>query len=253
MTKVVLVTGGFDPLHSGHIAYFNSARKLGHKLIVGVNSDSWLARKKGRYFMSSTERISIIQNIKAVDHVFLFDDGDGSAIEAVNNAKLLYPDSTIIVANGGDRTAGNIPELEQFKDDSTVEFQFGVGGTTKQNSSSWILEEWLAPKTERPWGYYRVLHDVPGTKVKELTVNPRCSLSMQRHFCRQELWHIASGQCQVYFEADGTEWVKELKQHEEYTVPLERWHKITNPYNEPCHIIEIQHGIGCDEEDIERK
>jgi len=253
MNKVVLVTGGFDPLHSGHLSYINSARQLGDMLIVGVNSDAWLTRKKGRPFMPSTERIPIIQNLKAVDHTFLFDDTDDSAIEAINNAKLIYPNSLIIVANGGDRTSGNIPELKQFKDDPTVEFAFGVGGDMKMNSSSWILEEWKAPKTERDWGYYRVLHDVSGTKVKELTVNPGQELSLQRHFCRSELWHIASGTCRVYFEDDSTEWYKELRKHEEYTVPLERWHKITNPYKEPCHIIEIQFGSACDEEDIERK
>lgn len=253
MTKVVLVTGGFDPLHRGHIEYINAARKLGDVLLVGVNSDDWLTRKKGQPFMSSQDRITIIQNLKQVEHTFLFDDTDDTAIEAVHNAQMIYPDSQIIFANGGDRTKDNIPEQEAFKDDTTVEFAFGVGGDTKLNSSSWILEEWKAPKTERTWGYYRVLHDVKTTKVKELTVMPGESLSMQRHFCRQELWHIASGQCQVYFEADGTEWVKELKQHEEYTVPLERWHKITNPYTEPCHIIEIQYGTDCDEVDIERR
>ena len=61
--KVVLVTGGFDPIHSGHIAYFKAARALGDKLIVGVNSDSWLTRKKGRSFMPVNERVTIIENI----------------------------------------------------------------------------------------------------------------------------------------------------------------------------------------------
>lgn len=253
INKVVLVTGGFDPLHKGHINYINSARSLGDMLIVGVNSDAWLTRKKGRPFMPSTDRIPIIQNLKAVDHCFLFDDNDDSAIEAINNAKFLYPNSLIIVANGGDRTAGNIPELNHFKNDPTVEFRFGVGGTEKQNSSSWLLEEWLAPKTKRPWGYYRVLHDVDTTKVKELTVDPGKSLSMQRHFCRQELWHIAQGQCRVEFEDEATTWFKDLHKHDEYVVPQERWHKITNPFSEPCHIIEIQFGIGCDEVDIERR
>jgi mannose-6-phosphate isomerase-like protein (cupin superfamily) len=94
---------------------------------------------------------------------------------------------------------------------------------------------------------------VETTKVKELTVMPGQSLSMQRHFCRQELWHIAQGQCRVEFEDDSTTWYKDLHKHDEYVVPMERWHKITNPYTEPCHIIEIQFGIGCDEVDIERR
>ena len=64
--KYVLVTGGFDPLHSGHIAYFKEAKKLGTKLIVGLNSDDWLARKKGRPFMPFSERLSIIKEMKIV-------------------------------------------------------------------------------------------------------------------------------------------------------------------------------------------
>ena len=66
MNTIVLVTGGFDPIHSGHIAYFKAARKLGDKLIVGVNSDAWLNRKKGRAFMPFSERSDIIHNLKMV-------------------------------------------------------------------------------------------------------------------------------------------------------------------------------------------
>ena len=109
--KVVLVTGGFDPIHSGHIAYFESARKLGDCLVVGLNSDDWLTRKKGRYFMPSTERVEIVQALEPVDHVILFDDSDGSAVQAIANCKELFPDSQIIFANGGDRTNKNIPEI----------------------------------------------------------------------------------------------------------------------------------------------
>jgi cytidyltransferase-like protein len=138
LNKVVLVTGGFDPLHSGHIEYFKAAKALGNILVVGVNSDAWLTRKKGRAFMPSTERITIIQNLKMVDHCILFNDDDGSAVEAINNVKMLYPNSQIIFANGGDRTAKNIPEMK-CKD---VEFAFGVGGENKLNSSSWILDNW---------------------------------------------------------------------------------------------------------------
>ena len=77
--KVVLVTGGFDPLHSGHIEYFKEAKKLGDKLIVGVNSDAWLTRKKGKPFMPIQERVEIIRNLKMVDDVLTWDDSDDSA------------------------------------------------------------------------------------------------------------------------------------------------------------------------------
>lgn len=243
--KIVLVTGGFDPLHSGHIEYIKAAKALGNILVVGVNSDAWLERKKGRAFMPGTERIAIIENLKMVDHCILFNDSDGSAREAIRNVKMMYPNSHIIFANGGDRTAVNIPEMTE----SDVEFAFAVGGQNKLNSSSWILEEWKAPKTIREWGYYRVLHDVSGTKVKELTINPGKSLSMQRHFDRSEHWHIAHGQCQVDL-GDST---LTLSHHDHYHVPVEAWHRLTNPFTEPCHIIEIQYGITCDEDDIERK
>ena len=72
MGKVVLVTGGFDPLHSGHIEYFKAARELGDHLVVGVNSDEWLARKKGRPFMPFAERANIIKHLDMVDEVIAF-------------------------------------------------------------------------------------------------------------------------------------------------------------------------------------
>ena len=242
----MLVTGGFDPLHSGHIAYFQAARQLGDMLIVGVNSDAWLTRKKGRAFMPSNERVTIIQNLKVVDHCILFDDSDGSAREAIRNVKTLYPNSQIIFANGGDRTKDNIPEMTE-KD---VEFVFGVGGEDKKNSSSWILEEWKSPKTIRPWGYYRVLHDVSGTKVKELTIDSGKSLSMQRHEHRSEYWLVTEGKCDV---SDGLHITKYLHRHDTIEILPNQWHQLSNPYSQPCRIVEIQHGARCSEDDIERR
>lgn len=251
--KIVLVTGGFDPLHSGHIAYFNAAKNLGDKLVVGINSDAWLERKKGRAFMPSTERVAIIENLKMVDHCILFNDDDGSAKEAIKNVRQMYPDADIIFANGGDRTAKNIPEMDSGVD--RVEFAFGVGGEDKKNSSSWILEEWKAPKTERPWGYYRVLHEAPGIKVKELTVDPGCSLSMQRHKFRAEYWMVSEGQAKVLGELPSGYAVPtvSLEKHDSHDVRQGEWHKLTNPYDVPVKIVEIQYGEQCIEEDIERK
>lgn len=249
--KVVLVTGGFDPLHSGHIAYFNAAKELGDKLVVGVNTDAWLTRKKGRPFMPATERVPIIQNLKMVDHCILFGDDDNTAIEAIKNVKMMYPDAQLIFANGGDRTAENIPEMV-FDD---VEFVFGVGGEDKKNSSSWILEEWKSPKTERVWGYYRVLHeDGPTTKVKELTVDPGKSLSMQKHRWRNEYWLVSEGKCIVNSKLAGGYNMppKLLEKHDEYTILCGEWHQLTNPFDEPCKVVEIQYGKECVEEDIER-
>lgn len=241
----MLVTGGFDPLHSGHISYFKAAKELGDRLIVGVNSDGWLERKKGRSFMPITERTTIIQNLKMVDGVILFDDSDGSSIEAINNVKQLFPNDEIIFANGGDRTADNIPEMLI----PNIIFKFGVGGDNKANSSSWILDEWKAPKTLRPWGYYRVLHEVEGTKVKELTVEPGQTLSMQRHADRGEYWLVTEGECQVE-KSYGT---MVVRRHEAVNIHQSEWHQLSNPFTEPCKLVEIQYGTRCIEEDIERK
>lgn len=253
MKKIVLITGGFDPLHSGHIAYFKAAKKLGDILVVGVNSDEWLTRKKGAPFMPYMERATIVRNIVGVDFVIDFNDSDGSAKNAIWMVRQSYPQDKIIFANGGDRTKTNIPEMD-FKDDN-LEFVFGVGGEDKKNSSSWILQEWKAPKTTRQWGYYRVLHEVPGMKVKELTVDPGKSLSMQRHFKRAEYWIVSEGRAVVNSTMDGGYALPPvtIDKHKEYKVPVKGWHQLTNPFNEPVKVVEIQYGEDCVEEDIERK
>jgi cytidyltransferase-like protein len=138
--KIVLVTGGFDPVHSGHVAYIRAARKLGDALIVGVNSDSWLVRKKGEPFMPLDERGAIVEEFKSVDAVIVFDDGDGTAIDAIKQLLEAYPEDEIIFANGGDRTLDNIPEM--VVESERLHFVFGVGGEDKKNSSSWILKDY---------------------------------------------------------------------------------------------------------------
>lgn len=138
--KVVVVTGGFDPLHIGHIEYFKSAAKLGDILVVGLNSDEWLIRKKGKAFMDWNNRAAIISELKCVDYVMSFDDNDGTAIDAIRKCLAKYQDATVVFANGGDRGKDNIPEM-QFES-PRVEYVFGVGGSDKKNSSSWILKKW---------------------------------------------------------------------------------------------------------------
>jgi len=252
MKRIVLITGGFDPIHSGHIAYFKAAKSLGDILVVGVNSDEWLTRKKGAPFMPYTERATIVRNIVGVDFVINFNDDDGSAKHAIQMVRQSYPQDRIIFANGGDRTDTNIPEMDT--QDSNLEFVFGVGGEDKKNSSSWILQEWKAPKTERLWGYYRVLHEVPGMKVKELTVDPGKSLSMQRHNLRSEYWIVSEGNAEVnrMMSSGYSLPPVKLQVHDEYDVPVGEWHQLINPYNIPVKIVEIQYGKACNEEDIER-
>jgi cytidyltransferase-like protein len=250
--KIVIVTGGFDPIHSGHIALLKEAKNLGHALAVGLNSDEWLRRKKGHEFMPWSERSAIIENLKMVDIVFSFDDSDGSAIAAIKRVKEVYPEDEIIFANGGDRTKDNIPEMV-FED---VEFVFGIGGEDKKNSSSWILDEWKSPKTIRPWGYYKVLHQVGAeVKLKELTVEPGKSLSMQKHKQRSEFWFVSEGEATVYTlnRKTDSELVGKFTQFDHTWIANNEWHQLVNETLEPLRIIEIQYGSNCSEEDIERK
>jgi cytidyltransferase-like protein len=250
--KIILVTGGFDPLHSGHIEYFKAAKQLGNLLIVGINSDAWLTRKKGRSFMSVNERKAIIENLYQVHKVIEFDDSDNSAVDAIKKVKDMFPRDKVVFANGGDRTKDNIPEMV-FDD---VEFVFGVGGENKANSSSWILNEWRAPKTGRAWGYYRVLHEVGNhVKLKELTVNPKTCLSMQRHQDRAEHWFVAEGTATVYTidRSSDMDLLGEFTQHQHIHIDCTQWHKLCNETDQPLRVIEIQYGENCVEEDIERK
>jgi cytidyltransferase-like protein len=251
MTTIVVVSGGFDPVHSGHIRLIKQARLLGARLIVGINSDEWLARKKGQAFMPWQERLCVLNNLQQVDEVYTFDDEDGTACHLLQQVRAHYPDAKIVFANGGDRNSSNIPEMTV----PGIEFVFGVGGTDKANSSSWILEEWKAPKTERAWGYYRVLHETSGMKVKELTVNPGCSLSMQRHQQRAEHWFISEGTATVYTinRKSDAELLGEFITHQHIHIDCGEWHQLCNLTDQPLRVVEIQYGTACDEEDIERQ
>ena len=249
--KIIVVSGGFDPLHSGHISYFKSAKKHGDMLIVALNSDKWLERKKGKYFMPFHERKTIIENLSFVDKVIDFQDDDlGSCINGLNKIKELYPSDDLFFANGGDRDKLNIPEMSV----TNINFLFGVGGNDKKNSSSWILKKWQYYYEERLWGSFYNLFESEDVKVKELIVNPGEGMSFQRHFKRSEIWMVSKGSCVVNFSKDEptNKQSIQLNKFDHYLVPLGDWHQITNPFDEICHLIEIQYGDACIEDDIER-
>lgn len=248
---VVIVTGGFDPIHSGHIEYFKQAKKLGTKLVVGVNSDDWLTRKKGKPFMPASERKAIIENLAVVDQVIEFDDSDDTACDAIR--KVLSHTSSndqVIFANGGDRTKENIPEMIF----DNVEFVFGVGGSHKMNSSSWILKQWETPETERSWGRYRELYNGKGYRVKELEVDPGKSLSDQYHLHRSEHWIVIEGIGHLKQGATRTMEAREffLVEGESVFLRPAQSHKLTNPGKTPLRIAEVWAGDYLSEEDIVR-
>lgn len=139
--NIVIVSGGFDPLHGGHIKYLEAAERLGDWLFVGVNSDAWLVRKKGNYFLPYEQRSEIIKNLRMVDAVFSFDDTDGTALNLLKKIRSVFKEDHLIIANGGDRNELNNAEAA-FEDDN-YEFVYGVGGSDKYDSSSMILERWV--------------------------------------------------------------------------------------------------------------
>ena len=138
---ICLVTGGFDPIHSGHLRYFEDAKTFSDSLVVGLNSNEWLIRKKGQYFLPWHERADIISHLDIVDSVISWDDKDDSAKGAI--AKCLEIADEVIFCNGGDRGKENTPEVMGYGENHRVKFEYGVGGTDKLNSSSWILHNYF--------------------------------------------------------------------------------------------------------------
>ena len=247
--KTVLVTGGFDPLHSGHIEYFKEAKKLGNRLVVGVNSDDWLVRKKGKPFLPFHERAAIIKELKMVDQVISFNDSDDTANHAIMQV-LSTSKGKVVFANGGDRSKQNIPEMAL----SDVEFVFGVGGEDKKNSSSWILKEWSQPTTERAWGKYTVLDKGEGWQVKHLAFDANKALSDQRHFKRSEHWHVVEGTIKMELEySDGVKETLYVDSGSSIDIPLLTWHKATNIGQTTARVVEVWLGKNLTEEDIERR
>ena len=140
MNKIILVSGGFDPIHSGHIKLINNAAEYGD-VVVLLNSDKWLKQKKGKEFLPFKERKIIMSALKKVIDVIEFNDDDKTCIDGIKKAKKLFKNRIIKFANGGDRNNETTPEIE-FCNQNGIEMLWGIGGNEKSNSSSWILKKW---------------------------------------------------------------------------------------------------------------
>ena len=138
--NVIILSGGFDPVHKGHMRMFREAANLGANVIVGLNSDDWLTRKKGKPFMKWEERAEILECCKFINQVISFNDDDGTACDLIEKVNDMYDtDQKIYFANGGDRGKDNVPEVDTCKDLGVI-MLWGVGGG-KIQSSSWLIGE----------------------------------------------------------------------------------------------------------------
>lgn len=149
--KIVMVSGGFDPIHIGHVRMFQEAKKLGDHLVVVINNDNWLRKKKGKEFMPETDRKEIIEAFECVDEVYVTlhhdkinfaDPYDRSVCEALSTIR------PHIFANGGDRFADDIPEF-QMCNDLGIEMVFNVGHGGKVRSSSDLVKNYIVKKSNK--------------------------------------------------------------------------------------------------------
>ena len=199
---VVAVSGGFDPIHKGHVRLFAEARKLGDRLVVILNNDNWLHSKKGYVFMPEKERVEIIRRIAGVDRVIVTghrkNDSDRSVVKELTRLK---PD---VFANGGDRESlAHIPEAALCKK-LGIRMVFGVGKGGKVQSSSWLTGKIAGKSTfdARPWGFEEVLKTNKTFWVKMLTISKGMRFSLQKHRHRKEVWVCVDGE--LYAEVGKT-------------------------------------------------
>lgn len=219
---IIMLSGGFDPIHPGHIDMINKAAEIGPVFII-LNSDAWLIRKKGFFFQDFNQRKAILSALANVDGVVAASDDDGTVCKTLEQYKPGF------FGNGGDRKADNTPEVE-LCNRLGIKLVWNLENPiTKNFHSSFFLSK---KRVERSWGYYDVLLDEPHIKVKKLVVYPGQFTSTQYHSKRTEHMFYPDGKVTVI-----EPYVQHLVRNDDPKHNLE--------------IIEVQQGE-CMEEDIVR-
>lgn len=243
--KKVVVSGGFDPVHIGHLKLLEESRKLGDYLTVILNSNNFLKQKKGFIFMTFEERKKILLGFSCVDRVVKCIDKDETVCQTLLNLK--KKNQVDIFANGGDRKNKNdIPEYNICRDND-IQMIFDVGGGKIQSSSN-LIERFINYSERRPWGYFENLLEDRNVKVKKLVILPKEKISVQFHKYRNEKWHILRGSGKVL--VDGNEY--ECKKNSYFEINKGQIHSIENTGTNNLEIIEIQTGSKLSEKDIVR-
>ena len=217
-SETIAISGGFDPIHPGHVELIEAAKEYG-RLIIILNTDEWLIRKKGFYFQPWEDRGKLLEAY--ADTIIQAKDDDGTVCENLKELRPTY------FGNGGDRKEGNTPELKVCKEFGITPVWNLEGAHASLHSSSIYSKK----RVHRKWGYYDVLADEPGIKVKRLRLEAGGATSRQKH----------SGRTEYLFMPDGSVKV---------TSPGV-WHALKAPSNEPMNVYEVQLGV-CEEEDVER-
>jgi len=208
--KRVAVSGGFDPLHIGHVRMFEAARKLGDELIVILNNDHWLRDKKGFAFMPQKERAELISALPFVDKVVITDHKPGDPDRSVvRMLKKVRPD---IFANGGDRDkkdagkeSSSLNPEQALCRELGITLAFNVGRGGKVQSSSWMIKDAARAfgRSIRPWGEFYSWDTGEGWNLKTIYVKPGKRLSLQYHHHRSERWVLVAGDASAVIVRDG--------------------------------------------------
>lgn len=256
----VAVSGGFDPLHIGHVRMFQEAKKLGDKLVVILNNDNWLKSKKGFAFMSQKERAELIKAYPFVDKVVLTshgaNDGANAYLRSVSrDLKKVRPD---IFANGGDRDEKNAkdPNSSLYWDIKTckelgIKMVYNVGRGGKVQSSSWMIKDAArhVARNVRPWGEFYNWDTGKKWHLKTIYVKPQSRLSLQYHNHRSEHWVLIEGEATALIHKDDREIHTPLKYGDVFWVEKGTPHRLMS--EKGAIIVEVALGH-FDENDIVR-
>lgn len=249
----VAVSGGFDPLHVGHVRLFEDAKKQGDKLVVIINNDHWLKAKKGFVFMPQEERAEVILSVACVDKVVFTAHKPNDTDRSVCRELLrLRP---AVFANGGDRkSTKDIPEAEVCREFG-IKMVFNVGRGGKVNSSSWLVadasKKHKYDESVRPWGKFINCDSGKGWHLKTIYVNAGQRLSLQYHKKREEYWMLLAGDVSAHLQDPRTKKVvtTQLKRGELFFVPKGATHRMSSKKGGV--IAEIAYGV-FEENDIVR-
>ena len=245
----VAVSGGFDPIHIGHVRMFEEARRLGDKLVIILNNDNWLRAKKGYVFMPQKERAELLRAFPSVDRVYITDHKKLTADTSVSRA--LAKLKPAFFANGGDRkSTKDIPEAAVCKK-LGIAMAFNVGKGGKVQSSSWMISAARRPaaETRRPWGKFFGWDAGKEWYLKTVYVAAGKRLSLQYHNHRSELWILAEGDATATIEANGKSVRVPLIKGQVFSVPTRTLHRLESKRGGV--IVEVALGE-FDEEDIVR-